>query len=367
MSLILDLSPSAINRTAMYHISLDIATTLRDQAVAFRYFGESFHEQPKSADLVGARRRLDDFLNLAERRDFEGLRALQRSFARSSIPGIPTLYLDPLYVLFGALSEEDSVLILDMSTISNPEWHSPGVGVLYELAFAIIARARPRLIAISQNTADAYVANFGYPRRPIRVVHLYVPEHLRTAATVASRFHPPNPYFLFVGSLESRKNVIGAIEAFRISKLGTNGYQLLIAGGQGHGSARIQQLVSATTNVHLRGFVDNEALHSLYAGATRFVYPSYLEGFGVPLLEALMYGIPAVASVSGACPEVGGDIVAYADPDDHASIAAELIHMAKLSPTERHSIAARSRDWVNTRFNFSDFQSNFRGAVLHNE
>jgi glycosyltransferase involved in cell wall biosynthesis len=367
VSLIIDMSPSAINRTAMYHISLDIAMTLREQTIGFRYFGDRYDEQPKSAELNDARKRLGDLVNLAERRDLEGLKSIQRSFERDGTPGVSTLYLDPLYVLFGQLSEADSVLLLDMSTISNPEWHSPGVGLLYELAFAKITQSRPKLIAISQNTADAYVANFGYPRRPIQVVHLYVPEHLRAAAETAPSFHPSHPYFLFVGSLESRKNVIGAIEGFRVSKLGTNGYQLLIAGGQGHGSLKIQQLVSATANVFLRGFVDNDELHSLYTGATGFVYPSYLEGFGVPLLEALMYGIPAVASVSGACPEVGGDVVAYVDPDDHAGIAAELIRIATLSPGERSLNAARSRAWVGSQFTFTAFQDNIRRAVLHDE
>ncbi len=367
MGLIIDLSPSAINRTAMYHISLDVAETLRDEAVAFRYFGENYPERPNSAGLEAALKRFGDLLHVAERGDSEGLKSFHRSFARTGTPGTPTLYLDPLYVLFSELSEADSVLLLDMSTISNPEWHSPGVGKLYKAAFARIARQQPKLIAISQNTADAYVANFGYPRRSIRVVHLYVPEHLRAASATAARFHAPNPYFLFVGSLESRKNVVGAIEAFRISKLGSNGYQLLIVGGHGHGSARIQQLASATANVHLRGFVDNDELHSLYAGATGFVYPSYLEGFGVPLLEALLYGIPAVASVTGACPEVGGDIVAYVDPDDHAGIAAELIRMAKLSPADRAVIAAHSHSWVDSQFKYSEFQTNFRRAVLQDE
>lgn len=367
MSLIIDLSPSAINRTAMYHISLDTAATLRDEAIAFQYFGEIYQERAKSADLEKGRKRFGNLLNLAQHGDFEGVKSFHRSAGGSGAPGISTLFLDPLYVLFADLSEVDTVLLLDMSTITNPEWHNPAVGMLYELAFARITREQPKLIAISQNTADAYAANFGYPQQPIRVVHLYVPEHLRVAAATASRFRSPNPYFLFVGSLESRKNVAGAIEAFRISKLGSSGYQLLIAGGQGHGSAHIQQLVNATTNVYLRGFVDNDELHSLYAGATGFVYPSYLEGFGVPLLEALLYGIPAVASVTGACPEVGGDIVAYVDPDDHAGIAAELLRIAKLSPADRTLIAARSRAWVDSQFKYSDFQENLRRAVLQND
>jgi len=348
----------------MYNISIDTAATLRDEAVAFRYFGEDYQVRPSPAELEHGMKRFGTLLDLAGRGDFEGVKSFHRALERDGTPGTSTLYLDPLYVLFAELSSMDSVLLLDMSTVSNPEWHSPTVGMLYELAFAKITREQPNMIAISQNTADAYVANFGYPTRPIHVVHLYVPEHLRVAVTTTSSFHPAHPYFLFVGSLESRKNVAGAIEAFRISRLGSNGYELLIAGGQGHGSAQIQQLVSETANVHQLGYVENDELQSLYAGATGFVYPSYLEGFGVPLLEAMLYGIPAIASVTGACPEVGGDIVGYVDPDDHAGIAAELVRIAKLSPSDRALIAARSQAWVDSQFKYSDFQTNLRRAVL---
>lgn len=364
MSLIVDMSPSAINRTAMYQISLDIADTLREETVAFQYFGETFRERPSSKKLENARTRFGKLIGLAEQGDVQAAKSFHRSLDTSTPRSIPTLYLDPLYVLFSPITENDTVLLLDLSTISNPEWHAAAVGRLYELAFARIARERPKLLAISHNTSDAYAANFGYPTQPIRVVHLYVPEHLRISAERTSQLYSPNPYFLFVGSLESRKNVSGAIEAFRMSGLASIGYQLLIAGGQGHGSDAIQRLVNATPHVHLCGFVDNEELHALYAGATGFVYPSYLEGFGVPLLEALLYGIPSIASVTGACPEVGGDLVSYVDPDDHAAIAAELLRIARLSPADRSLIGARSRSWVNSHFRYSDFQDNIRKAVL---
>jgi glycosyltransferase involved in cell wall biosynthesis len=348
----------------MYHISLDTAATLSDVTTAFRYFGQIYRERPKPSELEHARKRFGEILGLAGSGKVEGVRSFHAPTVGSELSSTPGLFLDPLYVLFSDISDKDTVLLLDMSTVTNPDWHNRAVGMLYEVAFAQIARARPNLIAISRNTADAYVANFGYPSKPIQVVHLYVPEHLRTAARKVSRLHSPSPYFLFVGSLEARKNVTGAIQAFRISELAAKGYQLLIAGGHGHGGAPVEKLVRATPNVHLRGFVGNDELHALYSGASGFVYPSYLEGFGVPLLEAMSYGLPAVASFTGACPEVGGDIVSYVDPDDHAAIAAELVHIATLSPADRASIAARSQDWVENHFRFSHFQANLRRAVM---
>jgi glycosyltransferase involved in cell wall biosynthesis len=364
VNLILDLSPAAINRTAMYHVSLDTAEILEDVTGGFSYFGQTFKQRPAQAELRTARQRLDQILQLAVNKDFARVKSFHMSSTDKHQRDMPTFFLDPLYVLFSELSSQDTVLLLDMSTVTNPDWHNEAVGALYEIAFAKISRYRPKLMAISHNTANAYIANFGYPSRAIEVVHLYVPEHLRVASKTAPRFYAPSPYFLFVGSLEARKNVAGAIEAFRVSDLAARGYQLLIAGGQGHGGTRIENLVRSAQNVHLLGFVSNDDLHSLYAGAAGFVYPSYLEGFGVPLLEAMLYGLPAIASVNGACPEVGGDIVSYVDPDDHASIAEEMIRIAEYSEADRALVGARSREWVDSRFKYSDFKEKLRRAVL---
>ena len=248
----------------------------------------------------------------------------------------------------------------DLSPLTTPAWHDPAVAQLYQHAFGKIARIAPRLLSVSGHSALTYYANFGYSRRPIEVVHLFVPEHLETAG---ARLHPARPYFLFVGSLEARKNVTGAIRAFAISGLAQRGYDLLIVGGGGHGSEAALRLGSQTPGVIFCDFVGDAQMSAFYAGATGFVYPSYLEGFGVPLLEALNHGVPAVASTTGACPEVGGDLVTYCGPDDHIAIAGELVRIAAMGSTERSAFASKAKARVVEHFGLGLFQTRFRALV----
>ena len=145
---------------------------------------------------------------------------------------------------------------------------------------------------------------------------------------------PREKYFLFVGSLETRKNVSGLIEGFAWSGLAQQGFELRIAGGDGFGGEAIRELASRTAGVRLLGFVSAEDKAKLYAHAFAFVYPSFWEGFGLPLLEAMAYGLPCLATETGASPEVGGESVEYIDPCDLRSIGRGFKKLAELSLSE---------------------------------
>lgn len=361
MKLTIDASPMLLNRTAMYYICRDVLATFEPENVRAQYFGQTVRGPVSASAAEALKQNLGHLLGHAD-----NLANYVRPASTESRTG-PVLFLDPLYVLFSDLQPEDFVLLLDLSTVTMPDWHNPAVSKLYAEAFARIASIQPNLLAISQNTADTYFANYGYPTKGIDVVHLYTPEHLNAAIESAEPFNGVSPYFLFVGSLEARKNLKGAINAFHISGLNQAGYRLLIAGGHGHGAADILALVERTPGVVLCGYVSDTDLASLYKSATGFVYPSYLEGFGVPLAEALLYGVPAVASTTGACPEVGGPWVPYCDPDDAPAIAAEMIRIAAMTPRERKAWAKGARDWVNTQFNYPRFQAAIRRSILGKE
>ncbi|GJE58410.1 glycosyltransferase family 4 protein [Methylobacterium trifolii] len=276
--------------------------------------------------------------------------------------GQPVLYLDPLYLLYGGLQSEDHVMILDLSTVTHPHWHNPNVARAYRAAFDLIARRRPNILAISENTADTLYANYGIPRERIAVVPLYVPDHF-TAHAAVTPIHTPFPYVLFVGSVEARKNLIGAIEIFALSELARKGYRLLVVGGAGHGNAEIQAAAARARSVIFCGYLSNEELHGLYAEATAFLYPSYLEGFGVPLLEALHFGVPAVASTTGACPEVGGGLMRHFDPDDHAGFANELRRLVALSPEERAGYREKATSWIAGRYALPHYERALKASL----
>ena len=227
-----------------------------------------------------------------------------------------------------------------------------------------ISRICPNVVSISENTSYTFYANYGFPLDRIKTVHLYPPIHIRNGSESVTPLHSVKPYFLFVGSLEARKNIVGAIRAFMYSRAHELGYQLLIVGGHGHGADDIIQLAKRTPGVVLYGYATNDDMRSIYAGATGFLYPSYLEGFGVPLLEAMMYGVPSIASTTGACPEVGGSYVTYCDPDDHEGMAREIVRIIEMRQEVRGDLAKNMRDWVNTQFSFDTFKTNIRDIAL---
>jgi glycosyltransferase involved in cell wall biosynthesis len=216
------------------------------------------------------------------------------------------------------------------------------------------------VLAISRNTAECFRVNYGFPADRIEVVPLYLPRHFETEFVPT---YAVAPYVLCVGSLEERKNLLGAIDIFRLSRLAESGYELLVVGARGQGAEKVEARAAATPGVRLAGFISNDQLASLYAGASAFLYPSYLEGFGVPLLEALHAGLPCIASCTGAAPEIGGDMVQYADPDDHVGFALHLIKAVQLDPEARRHGAARGRERVDKTFRFTHYQTAMRAAV----
>ena len=134
-------------------------------------------------------------------------------------------------------------------------------------------------------------------------------------------------YLLFVGAVEPKKNLRRLIEAFALSKVDI---PLVLAGPDGW---MVEQELAPLRagrplNVIRTGFVPVADLRALYAGARAFVFPSLYEGFGLPLLEALSFGLPALTSSTSALPEVGGEAALYVDPFDGRALREGLEALA---------------------------------------
>lgn len=138
------------------------------------------------------------------------------------------------------------------------------------------------------------------------------------------------PYFLTLSTLEPRKNIESVIEAYEIfcenSKKNTVPH-LVIAGGAGWKTEGIKHLVRTskfTGNIHLIGYVADKHKPALYRNATVFLFPSFYEGFGLPVLEAMACGTPVITSFTGSMPEVAGEACIYVDPYNVSDITMAL-------------------------------------------
>jgi len=136
---------------------------------------------------------------------------------------------------------------------------------------------------------------------------------------------------LFIGRMERRKNVLGIVEAFDLfMKKMENGadsnknIRLIIAGKRGFGYEKIEERISVSPykdNIRVEGFVSKERKRDLYLGSSLFIFPSFCEGFGIPVLEAMGYGVPVLCSRIPSLSEVVGEAAFLADPANAEEIA----------------------------------------------
>lgn len=130
------------------------------------------------------------------------------------------------------------------------------------------------------------------------------------------------PYFLFMGGTEKRKNLTAALDAF----VGIEGYELRVVGR--HTASPVHNAKREQPGVRWLGFVDEDELVELYRHATALVFPSRYEGFGLPLLEAMARHTPVIAANTSSIPEVTRDAAILVDPDDVGGLREAMLRVA---------------------------------------
>jgi glycosyltransferase involved in cell wall biosynthesis len=212
-------------------------------------------------------------------------------------------------------------------------------------------RRAERLICISHSTERDLLARFPHAAGKTTTIPLAAAASFgrrRDAAeleAVAARYGvAAGGFVLSTGSLEPRKNLARLIRAHgALPDELRRSYPLLLVGPRGWEEEEILHAAREREDaVRLTGFVPDEDLASLYASCALFCFPSLYEGFGLPVLEAMAAGAPVITSNTSSLPEVGGDAVAYVQPEDERSIASAIERLLR-SPEERSRLAARAR------------------------
>ncbi len=155
---------------------------------------------------------------------------------------------------------------------------------------------------------------------PLAPDPLFSPSSGNAVAQIKKKYGLPGEYLLFVSSLEPRKNIDLLIEA--LSDAGTD-MPLVLVGWQGWGGKEwLGKIDAAGLNgrIILTGHVPDQDLPAVYAGAAALVYPSFYEGFGLPILEAMACGCPVICSRAASMPEVAEDAAWYIDPHNKDSL-----------------------------------------------
>ncbi|EKE10895.1 MAG: group 1 glycosyl transferase [uncultured bacterium] len=230
-----------------------------------------------------------------------------------------------------------------------------------------------KVVCVSENTKKDVMNIYGTAEDKIEVVYEGYSSKTEGIENLNIFGHAPKedcdvkgPYVLFFGRIEERKNVKGIVEAFDILKKKYGAVQkLVLIGKPGYGYGEIKKRIGASEfreDILELGYVSDEKKWELLKCADVFVFPSFYEGFGLPILEAQNALVPVVTSKVSSIPEVAGDAVLYADPTDHQSLA-ENIHILISNKTAKDDIVRRGYENVK-RFSWAQCAKDI-ATLLH--
>ena len=202
-----------------------------------------------------------------------------------------------------------------------------------------------KILTISQYSKNDIIQAYGIPAERVVVTYPGLSGLALTnmAKNSITSSHLPKKYILTVGTLQPRKNFGKLIEAFRILKKSSKTGEmpdLVIVGKKGW---LYEEILSAPKkfgveeNVHFLEFVSDDELPGIYSKAECFVLPSLYEGFGLPVLEAMSYGVPVIVSNVSSLPEIAGEAAIYVDPNSVDSIKEGLTQAIKQKGTKEES------------------------------
>ncbi len=220
------------------------------------------------------------------------------------------------------------VTIHDVAFKTFPDMYHWQDRQIYDLKWRYALKHADRIVAISEATKLEILTYYDVDESKIDVV--YQP--------VANRYYEPvsrrpvsypydSPYMLYVGSVNSRKNLLGIVKAMELLPSDLR-LPLVVVGSGGAYKQEVETYI-ATHNMQNDVIfpdkrISDDELHQLYMHAELFVYPSFCEGFGLPVAEALLSHCPVVTSKVSSLPEAGGEMSMLADPNDPADISKKI-------------------------------------------
>ena len=227
------------------------------------------------------------------------------------------------------------VSIHDMTLSLLPRFHTFKKRVLTQSLVPAVARGARMILTPSESTRRDVVRLLRVDPGRVRVIPYAAAPSFRPVPLAPDRLEAAHgvrqPYFLYVGTLEPRKNLGRALRAFASVAERLGACQFVIVGQRGWRYDEVLREAARPAlrgRVHLLGYVPEERLPDLYAHALALVYPSLYEGFGLPVVESMACGTPVLTSRSSSLAEIGEGAALLADPADEKALADGLLALA---------------------------------------
>ncbi len=246
----------------------------------------------------------------------------------------PDVWHGPHYTMPLRLTTPAVVTVHDLTFFDHPEWHEWGKVRFFRRMLRASARRARVLVAVSHHTAERLRAVLD-PQAAITVVPHGV-DHARFRAALLGdagdldrlrAFGVRPPYIAFAGTLEPRKDVPSLVRAFASVAAGRPGLRLVLAGGDGWGAPAVRAAIERSgvaSRILRAGYLPTDAVAALFRQAAVVAYPSLVEGFGLPALEALACGAPLVTTTGSAMEETVGSAALLVKPRDTDGLANAL-------------------------------------------
>lgn len=288
---------------------------------------------------------------LSEVRQFLRNRLFKRSVAGALVHG-------PSYELHDHNGPR-VVTIHDLSVFSWAHCHPPDRVLRMQHVIEQSIKKAHRILTDSEFNRAELLQHFSISPERVVAVPLACDERFSPQARLQDGLSglPSGQYGLFIGTIEPRKNLEILLRAWRdLPRELRQKHPLVVAGSHGWQSAGLhEQMERAASEGWLKylGYVADTDLPSLYAHAAVFCFPSWYEGFGLPVLEAMSTGVPVICSDAACMPEVGGDAVYYAKPDDQGAWTSAIemmltqLEVAKAF-SEAGTVRAKQFSWSRT-------------------
>lgn len=233
----------------------------------------------------------------------------------------------------------------DLGFMRNPGLYHPLARIYHRVSHYLGIKQATKILVPSEATKKDVLHYFPESQDKIKVVYLGFDEQQFHVITdqekedIRQKFDLPEKYLLYIGRLETKKNIQNLLRAYKLSN---QQWPLVLAGSFGrHGQEEINTLIndpSIKDKIHVLGYVNQRDYIKLIGAAGAFVFPSKFEGFGIPLLEAMASATPIICSDLPVLHEVAGECAIYFDPDNTRDIAEKINNIVN-NPEARAQLA----------------------------
>ncbi len=273
----------------------------------------------------------------------------------------PDVWLQP-YGFCSLASKIPQLLVVhDLAFLHYPQfiaWHHRW---FYQLFTKSFLRKAAGIVTVSEFSKSDIIEQFQVPPQKINVVYNaarfgFQPLLWHEKQLTKEGFADGREYFLFTGGIHPRKNLMNLLKAFSLfKKWQHSNMKLLIAGRLAWKYDTVLAKLKTykyRDDVVLLGYLHEEQLMKITASAYAVIYPSFFEGFGLPIVEAMQSEVPVITSNTSSMPEIGGDAALYADPNNPDAIAKQMLSLYK-DETLRNTLIAKGKDRA-AMFNWDD-------------